>query len=72
MAKNFPTTDDYDIEKELLSLGTGEALVTVLNESGRPTPLARVCVAPPRSRMDVLSDMELQQCLFASSLYQKY
>ena len=39
-ARTFPTTEFYDVEKTITSLGTGEALVTVLSPKGVPTPLA--------------------------------
>ena len=39
-ARTFPMTDFYDVEKTITSLGTGEALVTVLSPQGVPTPLA--------------------------------
>ena len=39
-ARTFPTTEFYDVEKTITSLGTGEALVTVLSPRGVPTPLA--------------------------------
>ena len=41
-------TDFYDVEKTITSLGTGEALVTVLSPRGVPTPLARDPAAPAR------------------------
>ena len=39
-ARTFPMTEFYDVEKTITSLGTGEALVTVLSSRGVPTPLA--------------------------------
>ena len=39
-ARTFPTTEFYDVEETLTSLGTGEAFVTVLSPKGVPTPLA--------------------------------
>ncbi len=47
-ARTFPTTEFYDVEKTITSLGTGEALVTVLSPKGVPTPLA--ADPPARSR----------------------
>ena len=44
-------TDFYDVEKTLTSLGTGEALVTVLSPRGVPTPLAATRLLPPDSLM---------------------
>jgi DNA helicase HerA-like ATPase len=50
-AETFPTTEHYDVAKELTALGTGEALVTALDLKGRPMPTARVMMRPPRSLM---------------------
>lgn len=72
VSENFPITPYYSIEDELLSLGIGEAFVTVLNEKWIPTPLARTMIAPPESRMDTLSEAELGWLLSVSSLLQKY
>jgi DNA helicase HerA-like ATPase len=58
-AENYPTTAYYKTEDLLTQLGIGEALVTMLNEKGIPTPLMHVMMAPPRSRMDVLTDAEV-------------
>lgn len=37
-AENYPETDFYKTEDLITQLGTGEALVTILNEKGIPTP----------------------------------
>jgi len=71
-ARTFPKTDDYDIEQTLTSLGIGEALVTVLAESGVPTPPVVSRMIPPRSRMGPLTDAEMQQRLAASPQVKKY
>ena len=57
-AQNYPDTDYYDTAEVLTALGTGEALVSALNEKGRPTPLAATMMRAPRSRMDSLTDTE--------------
>ena len=49
--KTYPTTPDYDLASALTSLGTGEAIVTVLSEKGAPTPVAWTRVRAPRSAM---------------------
>ena len=56
----------------LTSLGTGEALISALDEKGRPTPLAATMMRAPMSRMDVLSDSEIKEVLDASKLIKKY
>ncbi len=71
-AQNYPETDFYDTTEVLTSLGIGEALVSALDEKGRPTPLAATLLRAPMSRMDVLSDNELSNLIDNSSLVKKY
>ena len=71
-AQNFPDTEYYETEEILTNLGTGEALVTVLDDKGRPTPLAATMMRAPQSRMDILSDDELADLLKNSRLMDKY
>lgn len=71
-AQNFPETDFYDIDELLTALGIGEAFVTVLNEKGIPTPLVHTMLRAPQSRMDVLTDNEIQGIMAGSRLIPKY
>ncbi len=71
-AENFPETTFYKTDELLTQMGIGEALVTMLNEKGIPTPLVHVMLAPPRSRMDVLTDAEIDLFVQKSKLTNKY
>ncbi|MFL5725376.1 MAG: helicase HerA-like domain-containing protein, partial [Chloroflexota bacterium] len=71
-ARTFPTTEFYDVEKTITSLGTGEALVTVLSPMGVPTPLAATRLVPPDSRMAPLTAEELAANAAASPLAGRY
>jgi hypothetical protein len=71
-AENYPLTDYYEVSQELTKLGIGESLVTVLNEKGIPTPLARTLMRAPFSRMDIITDQEFQQVLNLSGLKNRY
>lgn len=71
-ANNYPETDFYKTEDVLTSMGIGEALVTCLNEKGIPTPLAIAYMCPPRSRMDVLTDDEIEELVAKSKISKKY
>lgn len=71
-AENFPETEFYQTDELLTQMGIGEALVTLLNEKGIPTPLVHTLLCPPRSRMDVLSEDEIQSLVSASKLASKY
>jgi len=71
-AENYPETTYYKTEDLITQLGIGEALVTMLNEKGIPTPLAHVMLCSPRSRMDVLTDAEIDSITSKSKLVAKY
>lgn len=71
-AENYPLSDYYQTDQLLTSLGTGEALVSVLNEKGIPTPLAATMLRAPMSRMDILNDSELKSLIENSKLAIEY
>ncbi|WP_053970150.1 helicase HerA-like domain-containing protein [Mangrovimonas sp. ST2L15] len=71
-AQNYPDSEYYDTVGVLTSLGTGEALVSALDEKGRPTPLAATMMRAPMSRMDILTEKELNTLLSESKLVSKY
>lgn len=71
-SENYPETDFYKTEDLITQLGTGEALVTILNEKGIPTPLVHCMIRPPQSRMDILSEMEIDSLVGKSKIAAKY
>ena len=71
-ADNYPTSDFYKTDELITELGIGEALVTALNEKGIPTPLAATMLRAPQSRMDVLTETEIDAINAKSKLVRKY
>jgi DNA helicase HerA-like ATPase len=71
-ADNYPETAFYKTEDLITQMGIGEALITMLNEKGIPTPLAHTMLCSPRSRMDVLTDAEVDAINTKSRLVAKY
>jgi predicted flap endonuclease-1-like 5' DNA nuclease len=71
-AENYPETTFYKTEDLITQLGIGEALVTMLNEKGIPTPLAHVMLCTPQSRMDVLTEGEIELLVSKSKIVSKY
>jgi DNA helicase HerA-like ATPase len=71
-ADNYPTSEYYETSEVLTSLGIGEALITALNEKGIPTPLVATMLRAPMSRMDILSESEIQEINTNSKLVKKY
>jgi hypothetical protein len=68
--RTYPKSDFYDLEQLLQQLGIGEAAVTVLSESGVPTPVVHTKMRPPASRMAPADDVDA--AAKASPLYAKY
>src|SRR3954447_6020519 len=71
-ARTFPTTEFYDVEKTITSLGIGEALVTVLSPRGVPTPLAATRLLPPDSLMAPIDEVEFMGRVAMRPLRAKY
>lgn len=71
-AQNYPETTFYKTEDLITQMGIGEALVTILNEKGIPTPLAQVMMFTPKSRMDILTPGEIDSIVNSSKLVAKY
>lgn len=60
------------MEEALTSLGTGEAIVTVLSETGAPTPVAWSRMRAPRSLMAAIGGEAVSTAAKASPLYAGY
>ena len=59
-------------EKVITELGVGEALVSMLDEKGRPTMVERAFIVPPASQIGPISAEERAQMMRASALLAKY
>ena len=70
--RTYPTSRIYDLATALTSLATGEAIVTVLSESGAPTPVAWTRVRAPRSLMGPADGAGVAAAVAASPLQSKY
>lgn len=57
-AQTFRPNPAFKTEDVITELGTGEALVSVLDLKGRPTPVERVLIRPPASRIGALDEAE--------------
>jgi DNA double-strand break repair helicase HerA and related ATPase len=72
VARTFPTSDYYDVEKVITQLGIGEALVTVLTPKGSPSPLAATRLIPPDSSMEALDQVTFHGMIATAELAAKY
>src|SRR5690606_14315322 len=70
--KTYPRSGFYEIDQVLTQLGTGQALITVLNDKGIPTEVVATHLIPPRANMGPLNEGTYQQIIKSSDLFQKY
>ena len=70
--RTYPTSKVYDLASALTSLATGEAIVTVLSESGAPTPVAWTRIRAPRSLMGPADASSVTAAVAGSTLQAKY
>lgn len=62
----------YDLEEVLTTLGTGEAIVTVMNEKGAPSPVAWTRLRAPQALMSPTSDAAIDAAVAGSPLQARY
>ncbi len=67
----FPVSD-YDLEETLTSAGIGEAVITVMNEKGAPTPVALTRLRAPESLMGPSEEALVRSTVAGSALLGKY
>jgi uncharacterized protein len=67
----YPTSE-YDLGEVLTSLATGEAIVTVMNEKGAPTPVAWTRLRAPQGSMDPMPSAEMEARVASSPLLTTY
>ena len=67
----FPTSP-LNLSQVLTGLGTGQAVVSVLDEKGRPAPVAPVVVNAPAAVMGPAQEATVTQVLSSSALASKY
>ncbi|HCU25498.1 MAG TPA: ATP-binding protein, partial [Deltaproteobacteria bacterium] len=71
-AQTFRPNPELDTERVITELGVGEALVSLLDLEGRPTPVERVKIAPPESRIGPLTETERAERISRSPLLGRY
>ena len=71
-ANSFRANPAFSAEQAISELGTGEALVSVLDEKGAPTMVQRVFILPPQSFMGALDEATTENMVKNNPLYGKY
>ncbi len=71
-AETFRPNPAVDVAAAITELGVGEALVSLLDEKGRPLPVERAFICPPGSRLGPVTAEERQQTIQGSLIYGHY
>ena len=71
-AQTLRANPGLDVEAAITELGVGEALVSFLDEKGRPNVVERAFVLPPASRIGPLTADERQAIIKGSAIYGHY
>lgn len=71
-AKSFRENPEFNTYDVLQELGTGEALVSVLDLKGIPTVVERVKILPPQSMLGTLDETTRQSIINNCELFDKY
>ena len=71
-AETFRPNPAFSTEREILELGTGEALVSLLDEKGAPSMVERAKVLFPLSQIGAITDEQRAELISSSRLAGKY
>ena len=71
-SESFRANEAFSTYETLISLGVGEALVSVLDENGVPTVVQKTTILPPQSQMGTLDEAIREQQLASSNLALQY
>ena len=72
VAESFRPNKNFNTEDVITDLGTGEALISVLNLKGAPQPVERTLIRPPESRIGPLNKSERKAKIASSPMSGKY
>ena len=71
-ADAFRTNPEFNTTDAILALGTGEALISFLNENGEPSIVEKATILPPQSKMGVIDNITRNKIMNSSSIAGKY
>ena len=71
-ADAFRTNPEFDTTKAILSLGTGEALISFQNEKGEPEIVEKATILPPQSKMGTIDEITRNKIINSSIIVGKY
>ena len=71
-AETFRANPAFKTEDAIMELGTGEALVSFLDEKGTPTMVERAKVLFPLSQIGAITEAQREQIIKSSRIFGKY
>jgi len=71
-ADTFRQNPKYEVKKVITQLKTGEALVSFLDEEGRPSIVERALISPPESKIGIISEEKRELVISNSPMFYKY
>ena len=71
-AETFRENPEFDTVEAITELGTGEALISCLDEKGIPSVVERAFILPPQSQFGTIDDMLRNQITVSAPVYRKY
>lgn len=69
VASLYRANPNFNTEEAILNLGTGEALISFVNEAGEPSVVEKATILPPQSQMGALDD-SMRLMVISRSVYQ--
>ena len=72
VATSFRTNPLINTEEAIMSLGTGEALISFINENGEPNIVEKATILPPQSSMGTIDEITRQNVISNSRYHGKY
>lgn len=72
IAESFRPNPKLDTEQVITELGTGEALVSVLQQKGDPSPVERTLIRPPTSKIGPINNALRNQIIASSDVAERY
>ena len=72
VADSFRTNPSFNTEEAIMSLGTGEALISFINENGEPNIVEKGTILPPQSMMGAIDDSIRLMVIAKSEFNGKY
>ena len=72
VASSYRANPKFDTEEAIMNLGTGEALISFVNENGEPEVVEKATILPPQSQMGALDDSMRLMVIARSEFKGKY